>query len=66
MFFLFIFLLFLLLETFVLIPKVCKEVAYFVLYLPSLKALINESCVYFLYFYDSYIGVDITSILSNT
>ena len=43
---------FLLLATFVLIPKACTEVAYFVLYLPCLKALINESYVYFLSFHD--------------
>ena len=47
--------------TSVLIPKVCKEVAYFVLNLPCFKALIRESCVYFLSSYDSHFDVDIIS-----
>ena len=59
--YLFLLFLLLLLATSVLIPKVCKKVAYFVLYLPCLKALINESYVYFLSSYDSHFDIDITS-----
>ena len=52
---------FFLLATSILIPKVCKEVAYFILNLPCFKALINESYVYFLSSYVSHSDVDIIS-----
>ena len=41
--------------------QVCKEVSYFVLYLPCFKALFNENYVYFLSSYDSKFDVNIAS-----
>ena len=52
---------FFLLATSILIPKIFKEVAHFVLNLPCFKALINESYVYFLSSYVSHSDVDIIS-----
>ena len=52
---------FFLLATSILIPKVCKEVAYFIPNLPCFKALINESYAYFLSSYVSHSDVDIIS-----